>query len=431
MYITSPLTQPRAELLVNLWASRIATLATCLFLSCLTADALVIPPADPMSSCASAEYAALKTAQHQPPDASESLVVVSGRPPLNTTVELHMGRQVTVCAMGLHNWIYEQKKNPGNLRLFIGGYLLSTIVPTAISPAGQEYVNFTLQMDTADSDDWKAWAAIIDTSRHSANAQLPLNLALVDTKEVFPSSAVVTIIAYPRNWPYILLGFVVLLAALIWLAATTDLLRYTVGDPPSAPQKSPYSLGLTQMAVWFYLVVAAYVYICISTHQVHIAMGSVLGLLGISSTTGLAAVFVDKQKETTSRSQRTVLVTERIALNTRISELLSTPITPGSSSEAELMQKKSRAAEVDAALTQLTPSPSGISKNFFADILNDGEGISFHRFQIFIWTIVLGSVFVWSVYRNMSMPEFDASLLTLMGISAGTYVGFKFPEKQK
>jgi hypothetical protein len=112
--------------------------------------------------------------------------------------------------------------------------------------------------------------------------------------------------------------------------------------------------------------------------------------------------------------------------------LLTTSTTPGSAAETELAQKKSRLAEVDAALTQATLNLSnGISKHFFADILNDGESISFHRFQIFIWTIVLGSVFVWSVYRNMSMPEFDASLLTLMGISAGTYVGFKFPEKQK
>ena len=29
------------------------------------------------------------------------------------------------------------------------------------------------------------------------------------------------------------------------------------------------------------------------------------------------------------------------------------------------------------------------------------------------------------------MPEFDASFLTLMGISSGTYIGFKFPEKLK
>ena len=28
------------------------------------------------------------------------------------------------------------------------------------------------------------------------------------------------------------------------------------------------------------------------------------------------------------------------------------------------------------------------------------------------------------------MPDFDSTLLTLMGISGGTYVGLKIPEKQ-
>ena len=96
------------------------------------------------------------------------------------------------------------------------------------------------------------------------------------------------------------------------------------------------------------------------------------------------------------------------------------------------MEKSSRLAQVNALLSQ-QPAPTGTptSKGFLPDILNDGDGISFHRFQIAVWTIVLGCVFVWGVYRNMSMPEFDASLLTLMGISAGTYVGFKFPETPK
>jgi hypothetical protein len=62
--------------------------------------------------------------------------------------------------MGLHDWIYRQKNHPSNLRLFIGGYLLANIPPNSISPSDQEYLNFVLQMDTADSDDWKAWAGI-------------------------------------------------------------------------------------------------------------------------------------------------------------------------------------------------------------------------------------------------------------------------------
>ncbi len=32
------------------------------------------------------------------------------------------------------------------------------------------------------------------------------------------------------------------------------------------------------------------------------------------------------------------------------------------------------------------------------------------------------------VYNELAMPEFSATLLGLLGISAGTYVGFKLPE---
>jgi hypothetical protein len=47
------------------------------------------------------------------------------------------------------------------------------------------------------------------------------------------------------------------------------------------------------------------------------------------------------------------------------------------------------------------------------------------------WTLVLGIIFVRSVYRELTMPDFDTSLLGLMGLSSGTYIGFKFPEKPK
>ena len=56
-------------------------------------------------------------------------------------------------------------------------------------------------------------------------------------------------------------------------------------------------------------------------------------------------------------------------------------------------------------------------------------GISIHRFQMFAWTLILGVIFIGSVYKNLEMPQFSATLLGLMGISSGTYLGFKVPEK--
>ena len=361
-----------------------------------------------------------------------TLKVVQGWSPFDTTDFTRMGQQVTVCVMNLNSW----KKLPANhvakLRLSIGGQVLS--MPPTIGPSDQEYLNFILRLDKQDSDDWKSWAQILLAAHQNVDAEgkhtLPISVA--NGSEVFESEAFVEVDPYPKHW-YLLLGLLLLLlVALIYLAARSDLLRYAVGERPALPLRAPYSLGIAQMAFWFYLAVAAYVFICATTHQVHIPMGSVLGLLGISSTTGLAAVFVDKQKDASAQSQRNTLLVEQVALRARVNDLTAAGITPGSAAETELRDKKMRLSQVDVLVTQLPaapPPPS--SKGFVVDLLNDGDGVSFHRFQIVIWTIVLGVVFVWSVYRNISMPEFDASLLTLMGISAGTYVGFKFPEKPK
>jgi hypothetical protein len=46
-----------------------------------------------------------------------------------------------------------------------------------------------------------------------------------------------------------------------------------------------------------------------------------------------------------------------------------------------------------------------------------------------VWTVVLVIVFLVAVGNSVLMPVFDNTLLGLMGISSGTYLGFKFPER--
>ena len=399
-------------------------------------------PIDKTQSCASQEYKELKDRSDPNNGATTSplavspanrstLLVVPGNKTLrlNTTTYVGMGRQITICIMGLHDWTYVQNQHPNDLRLSIGGHVLRNVPPSGIGPSEQEYMNFVLHLDASDSEDWKAWAAIVDASRHEeAGGKALITVATAADNQFYDSTAYSRVVTSSDSWFWILLLFVVMMAILLYLAATSDLLRYTLAAQPTPPQRSPFSLGLVQMAFWFCLSLAAYVYICLMTRQAHVPMGSVLGLLGISATTGLAAVFVDKQKSAAADT----LAAERAALTARVRDLSSAQVTPGSTVEAELLQKKNRLAQVEALLAQM-PSDSlpATSKGFLTDILSDGENVSFHRFQMVVWTIVLGVIFVWSVYRDMTMPEFDASLLTLMGISSGTYVGFKFPEKLK
>ena len=45
------------------------------------------------------------------------------------------------------------------------------------------------------------------------------------------------------------------------------------------------------------------------------------------------------------------------------------------------------------------------------------------------WTVAMAVVFIVGVFRTFGMPDFDATMLGLLGISSGTYLGFKFPER--
>ena len=60
---------------------------------------------------------------------------------------------------------------------------------------------------------------------------------------------------------------------------------------------------------------------------------------------------------------------------------------------------------------------------------DESGAVALDRLQIVVWTVVLSGIFLTSVVWELTMPEFGTTLLALMGISSGTYVGFKLPHK--
>jgi hypothetical protein len=245
---------------------------------------------------------------------------------------------------------------------------------------------------------------------------------------------------------YGVIAFVVVLVTfilLIWLARTTNLIREP-GPCPVPGKLRPFNLGRTQMAFWFFLVYASYMTIWLITDALDTITPSLLGLMGISAGTALGEALIDSGKVNARDEQLQSLTAEKQSLEQSIPELQSqladlsarTTLTPADTSNRDslnkqLQDKRMRLAEITQQIQALTPSDAaGVSKGFLRDILADSSGYSFHRFQIFAWTIVLGIIFISSVYNNLTMPEFSATLLGLMGISSGTYIGFKFPENK-
>jgi hypothetical protein len=165
--------------------------------------------------------------------------------------------------------------------------------------------------------------------------------------------------------------FLVLLAlvviALLFFASKSDMLRE---GPPVDGVRRPYSLARAQMAFWFFLLVTGYVFIWLVTSDRDSISPSLLGLVGISAATALAAFAV----------------------------------TPSA-------DRKPRA-----------------SSGWWRDLVTDDRGVvALDRFQVVVWTLVLGGVFLTSVLWDLTMPEFSTTMLALMGISSGTYIGFKLP----
>ena len=178
-----------------------------------------------------------------------------------------------------------------------------------------------------------------------------------------------------RTWQFwiFFLSLLIFLIVIFMLYRKTDLLR---GLPEEAPPvgKKVFSLALSQMLFWTVLVMGAYVFIWATTGDIDTVTDSILILMGISSVTALGARVID----TTSTG---------------------TPVTPELS-----------------------------SGSYWKDILKGTTDYEPHRLQIVAWTIVLGIVFLCTVWSELTMPSFNGTLLTLMGISSGTYLGFKMKE---
>jgi hypothetical protein len=199
---------------------------------------------------------------------------------------------------------------------------------------------------------------------------------------------------------YVFLGLLAFsLISFVYLCRHTGIIR--APGHPASPGVRPYSLSRFQMAFWFFLVINSYLFMWLITGELDTITDSVLALMGIGAGTALGAALIDSQpagRATLTTATATTATTETVT-------------------------------SVSAPVPSAPPQPS---QGFLTDILSDaGDGISIHRFQMFAWTLILGVIFIGSVYTELGMPDFSTTLLGLMGISSGTYLGFKLPEKKQ
>lgn len=337
---------------------------------------------------------------------------------------------------------WDAKNDPAKLVPFLNGRAIRGNYPEEIHVI-KNNVYFHLQISPESKDAWT------DLLGAPAGRQRPVAFSVgLENESPFDSvfdqgkRLPLTIIS-PVYGVVALIVVLFTLVFLVWLGRTTSLIRQRgTSDVPG--KLRPYNLGRTQMAFWFFVVSASYITIWLITDALDTITPSLLGLMGISAGTALGEALIDSSKDTANENQSRSLTAEKQSLEQSIPELQTqvatlntkTTLMPEDTSNRDSLNKqlennRTRLADINQQIQALRPQPSaGVSRGLLPDILSDGAGYSFHRFQIFIWTIVLGIIFVSSVYNNLTMPEFSATLLGLMGISSGTYIGFKFPENK-
>ena len=229
----------------------------------------------------------------------------------------------------------------------------------------------------------------------------------------------------------------------LWLyARKSDLLR----DGPSiGGSRRPYSLGRAQMAWWFFLILIGYNFIFLVTGDRDTIPPSLLALMGISAATALAAVVIGS-RGAGGGGRRKLFDDEIASLDEALQKIAADvddtarraadPAAVTSATAASLLPAlENQRVELEALRARLVVERAGLtaiipSAGFWNDLVTDDRGaVSLDRFQIVAWSLVLGGVFLGSVAWELTMPELNATLLALMGISSGTYIGFKLPSK--
>lgn len=143
----------------------------------------------------------------------------------------------------------------------------------------------------------------------------------------------------------------------------------------AAYRDRPYSLSKVQLGVWTVVISSAYLYLTLfKSGCSEIAMNkTAVVLMGIFAGTAISSRIIDKS----------------------------------------------------SAVSMLSGDQQQPSRGFFTDILSDHNGVSIHKFQHVLWTLIAIVIYLYrlsEINTGCLLPELGDTLLTLTGISSATYV---------
>jgi hypothetical protein len=191
------------------------------------------------------------------------------------------------------------------------------------------------------------------------------------------------------------------------------------------------------MALWFVTVVCGVLFTYAVTGDIAPIPDGVLILMGIGAGTAVSSFAIDAVNIPGSKADYEAIklqepATKQAAAAAQAAADTARTANPPDPNLAVLVKA---AADANTAADEIAAKRMSFetrgSRGFFYDILSDGNGVAFHRLQVFAWTMTYWFMFIAALWHKITLIDFGVTQLALMGISGATYLGFKLSEAPK
>lgn len=337
-----------------------------------------------------------------------------------------------------------QNCEPQKINLYFNGKKIAAKDPKdGLLGREPDTIEFELEYDSNKVPDLKKhWASLLGSPTFFSGEffQRPVQIKIgLDTGTLYSYDGQFQLRRIDMVKFWIFIAILTIISAIVLSSQNVkQKIREALSDIGPAPVSGFKTLSLArcQMAFWFVLVAVSFLSIWAVTGALDTITGSVLALIGMGSGAALGSAMIDvssnsqlKQLKLIDLNQKQITLTEEIA--NIDSKLAAANIATDQKKYLEDLKKLTMDDLTSTRQQILKKTSIRVSQGFWNDILNDPEGgAGFHRIQMVVWTLILGGIFVFSVWQTLSMPDFSETLLALQGLSAGTYLGFKIPEKK-
>lgn len=282
------------------------------------------------------------------------------------------GNFIELHGTNLGGFLDEKPEEEDKIRLFVDGLMIPGSKVHVLHRDSSATLLFKLSRDSVSNAVW----SVFYQAPRKASRKVVVSAGYEGGKPIRIAAKKKTNLTLVLVKSHLVVGawlvMIILVGGIGLLAWKTTLLR----DAGLNGVSGPFSLSRVQLAYWTMIVSLSFLYIWATTGDFATIAGSTLLLMSISLGTTAAATVIDKSQDKMVRHQ------------------------------------------------------DFPSDNLLSDVLSDANGLSMNRFQMVVWNIIMGVVFISGVYRDLSMPQFSDNLLMLMGVSSSAYVALKIPENK-